>query len=71
VATPLAVVVDEYAFDLAAMMPGWPQTLSLGAVPTTLFIAAVVGLYVLMARKFQASRLESVQAVFIFLAVGW
>jgi quinol-cytochrome oxidoreductase complex cytochrome b subunit len=71
VATPLAVVVDEYAVDLAAMMPGWPQTLSLGAVPTTLFIAAVVGLYVLMVRKFQASRLESVQAVFIFLAVGW
>jgi quinol-cytochrome oxidoreductase complex cytochrome b subunit len=28
-------------------------------------------LYVLMKRKFQASRLESVQAVFVFLAVGW
>jgi len=24
-----------------------------------------------MARKFQPSRLESVQAVFVFLAVGW
>jgi ABC-type transport system involved in cytochrome c biogenesis permease subunit len=24
-----------------------------------------------MKRKFQASRLESVQAVFVFLAVGW
>jgi len=24
-----------------------------------------------MARMFQASRLESVQAVFVFLAVGW
>ena len=71
VATPLAVILDEYAVDFSAMMPGWPQAFSLGAVPTALFIAVVVGLYVLMKRKFQASRLESVQAVFVFLAVGW
>jgi len=71
VATPLAVVIDEYAVDFAAMMPGWPQALSTGAVPTALFIAVVAGLYALMARKFQASRLESVQAVFVFLAAGW
>ena len=71
VATPLAVVLDEYAVDFSAMMPGWPQAFSLGLVPTALFIAVVAGLYVLMKRKFQASRLESVQAVFVFLAVGW
>lgn len=71
VATPLAVVMDEYAVDFSAMMPGLPQALSLGVVPTALFIAVVVGLYILMAGKFQASRLESVQSVFVFLAVGW
>jgi quinol-cytochrome oxidoreductase complex cytochrome b subunit len=70
-ATPLAVVLDEYAVDFSAMMPGWPQAFSLGVVPMALFIAVVVGLYVLMARKFRASRLESVQATFVFLAVGW
>ena len=70
-ATPLAVVLDEYAVDFAAMMPGWPQVFSLGLVPTALFFAVVAGWYVLMKRKFQASRLESVQAVFVFLAVGW
>jgi quinol-cytochrome oxidoreductase complex cytochrome b subunit len=71
VATPLAVVLDEYAVDFSAMMPGWPQAFSLGVVPTAIFIAVVVGLYVLVVRKFQASRLESIQAVFVFLAVGW
>jgi hypothetical protein len=32
-ATPLAVVLDEYAVDFSAMMPGWPQAFSLGARP--------------------------------------
>ena len=71
VATPLAVVLDEYAVDFSAMLPGWHEALSLGVVPTALFVAVVAGLYLLMKRKFQASRLESVQAVFVFLAVGW
>ena len=71
VATPLAVVLDEYAVDFSAMMPGWPPAFSLGVVPTALCVAVVAGVYVLMKRKFQASRLESVQAVFVFLAVGW
>jgi hypothetical protein len=71
VATPLAVVLDEYAVDFSAMMPGLPQAFSLGVVPTALFVAVVAGLHLLVKRKFQASRLESVQAVFVFLAVGW
>ncbi len=71
VVTPLVVVLNETAVDFSAILPGLPHVFSLGVVPTTLFIAAVAGLYALMARKFQASRLESVQAVFVFLAVGW
>jgi len=71
VATPLVVVLGEYAVDFSAMMPGLPQALSLGVVPTALLIAVVAGFYAVMARMFQASRLESVQAVFVFLAVGW
>ncbi len=71
VATPLAVVLDEYVVDFSAMMPGWPPAFSLGVVPTALCAAVVAGVYVLMKRKFLASRLESVQAVLVFLAVGW
>jgi hypothetical protein len=71
VATPLFVVLGEYAVDFSAMLPGLPQALSLGVVPTALLIAVVAGFYAVMVKKFQASRLESVQAVFVFLAVGW
>jgi quinol-cytochrome oxidoreductase complex cytochrome b subunit len=71
ITTPLAVVLDEYVIDFTALMPGLPSALSLGVVPTALFTGAVIGLYTLVARKFRSSRLESVQAVFVFLAASW
>jgi len=69
--TPLAVVLDEYAIDLAAAMPGLPLLLSLGVVPTALLVAVVAGVYVLTVKLFRATRLEAVQAVVVFLVVGW
>jgi len=71
VITPLIIILDEYAVHFLTLPPGLPQAFSHGLIPMALFIAAVVGLYALLARKFQASRLESVQAVFVFLVVGW
>jgi quinol-cytochrome oxidoreductase complex cytochrome b subunit len=71
ITTPLAVVLDEYVIDFAALLPGLPATFSLGVVPAAIFAGAVVGLYNLMTRKFGSSRLESVQAVFVFLAASW
>ncbi len=71
VITPLIIILDEYAVHFLTLPPGLPQAFSHWLIPTALFVAAVVGLYALLARKFQASRLESVQAVFVFLGVGW
>jgi quinol-cytochrome oxidoreductase complex cytochrome b subunit len=71
VTTPAAVVIDEYVLDFTALMPGLPATFSLGLVPAVIFAGAVVGIYNMIGRKFRASRLESVQAVFVFLAVSW
>ena len=71
VATLLVVVLDEYALDIATMMPSLPQLVSLGLLPTALLGAAIAGLYAVMVKKFRATRLEAVQAVFVFLAVGW
>jgi hypothetical protein len=71
VITPLIIILDEYSVHFLTLPPGLPQAFSHGLIPMALFIAAVVGLYALLARKFQASRLESVQAVFVFLVVGW
>ncbi len=70
-ATPLAVVLDEYVIDFALLMPGLPATFSLGVVPAIIYAGAVVGGYQLIARVFRSSRLESVQAIFVFLAVSW
>jgi len=71
VATPLVVILNEYAVDYSAIQPGFPLAINHGVISTILFIAVVAGLYTLMARRFQSSRLESVQAVFVFLTVGW
>ena len=67
----LVILLDEYGVHFLAMPPGLPQAFSHGLVPIILLIAVAVGLYALIVRKFRASRLESVQAVFVFLAVGW
>jgi quinol-cytochrome oxidoreductase complex cytochrome b subunit len=69
--TPTAVVVDEYWIDLVAWMPGLPQYFTLGVVPTLLLIAVVVGLSVLLERKFHASRIETIQSVVVFLVSAW
>ena len=71
VITPLIIILDEYSVRFLTLPHGLPQAFSNGIIPMALFIAAVVGLYALLARKFQASRLESVQAVFVFLVMGW
>ena len=71
VITPLIIILDEYSVHFLTLPPGLPQAFNHGLVPMALFIAAVVGLYALLTRQFQASRLESVQAVFVFLAVEW
>jgi quinol-cytochrome oxidoreductase complex cytochrome b subunit len=68
---PLVIILDEYAVHFMAIPPGLPQTFNHGLVPIFLSIAVVIGFYALIVRKFQATRLESVQAVFVFLAVGW
>jgi quinol-cytochrome oxidoreductase complex cytochrome b subunit len=71
VATLLVVALDEYALDAATMLPHLPPVVSLGLLPTVLLAGALAGLYAVMVKKFQATRLEAVQAVFVFLAVGW
>jgi quinol-cytochrome oxidoreductase complex cytochrome b subunit len=68
---PLVIILDEYAVHFMAMPPGLPQAFNHGLVPIILSIAVAFGFYAMIVRKFQATRLESVQAVFVFLAVGW
>lgn len=67
--TPIAVILDEFVVDLAGWMPGWPQVISNGLIPTALFIGLLAGVYIAIKRVFRAPRLETVQALVIFLVV--
>jgi hypothetical protein len=67
--TPLIILLDEYVIDLPAWFPGFPLAVSSGLIPAVVFLGVLVGLYVLAVRMLAASRLEAVQAVFVFLVV--
>lgn len=69
--TPTVIVLDEYVIDLPAWLPGLPLTISNGLIPAAVFLAVLVGWYVLMVRRLSATRLEAVQSVFVFLVVSF
>ena len=69
--TPLAVVLDEHVFDFAGWLPGWPHVAANGLIPTVLLLLAIAGVYVAVKRGGQATRPEAVQAVLVFLVVGF
>jgi quinol-cytochrome oxidoreductase complex cytochrome b subunit len=67
--TPLAVILDEVGIDFAGWMPGWPQEISSGLIPSVLFIGVLAGVYIATRRAFRAPRGEAVQALVVFLIV--
>jgi quinol-cytochrome oxidoreductase complex cytochrome b subunit len=67
--TPLAVILDEVVVDFVDWMPGWPQEISNGLIPTVLFMGLLAGVTIVMKKGFRASRLETVQALVVFLIV--
>jgi quinol-cytochrome oxidoreductase complex cytochrome b subunit len=70
-ATPIAVVLDEYVIDFAGWLAGWPRMVSNGLIPAGLFVAVVAGVAFAVRTVFRAHRPEVVQAVFVFLIVGF
>ena len=69
VATPLLVLVDEYAVGPEGWLPGMPPLISQGAVPTFLTLLALTVFYGLSRKRLAASRNEAVQALFVLLVV--
>ena len=65
--TPLLVLADELFFDFAAWIPGIPPVVSSGLLPVAIILAALGGFYALMKRKYNATKNEAVQAVFVLL----
>lgn len=71
VVTPLWIVLDEYWIDYAAWLSGLPPVLREGALPFAVLLALIVGLYIAIRRRFSASRVEAVQAMFVLLGVAF
>jgi hypothetical protein len=69
--TLAAVLLSEYFIDLQFWLPGLPPEISNGLIPFAGVIGAVAGLYLLMKMLFDATRAESVQALFVFLFVAF
>jgi hypothetical protein len=66
-ATPLAVVLDEYVVDFS----GWPPFLGSWLIPAVPFLLVIAGVGYAARRRFGASRQEVIQAVVVFLVVGF
>jgi len=67
VVIPAAVILDEYFIDFQSWLSGVPPEISNGLIPFTIVMTAIVGFYLLMKRRFEATKAEIVQTVFVLL----
>ncbi len=71
IATPPAIIADEFVIDFAAWMPGAPAVISNGLLPAALTLAGIIGFYGLMKRYYAASNNEAIQSVFVLLLIAF
>jgi len=64
---PVTVVLSEAVLDFQAWLPALPPEISNGLIPFVLVLAGLTGFYLLMKRRFEASRAEAIQTIFVFL----
>ena len=67
VATPLLILIDEYAVGPEGWLPRVSPLISQGAVPTIITVLALAGFYRVSRKRLAASRNEAVQALFALL----
>jgi len=68
---PAAILAHEYVLDLPKRLPSLPQAVSNGLLPTGVLGLLVLGFAALIQRRWGASRIEAVQAVFTLLMMGF
>ncbi len=69
--TPLWILVDEFVVGPGGWLPGTSPVISNGLLPCAALAVGVVAFYMLLKRRFSASKNETVQALFVLLAVGF
>ena len=65
--TLVAVMLDELLIDFQPWLPGIPPEIHTGLIPLAFVMTAIVGFYLLMKRRFEATRAEAIQTIFVFL----
>jgi quinol-cytochrome oxidoreductase complex cytochrome b subunit len=71
IATPLSILLDEYAFDFSAWMPSLPPLITNGLFPLCIIGLGFCLFYFLMRLRYSPSRNEAVQMVFVFFITAF
>lgn len=71
IATPTAILVDEFLLDFLVWMPGVPAVISTGLIPFALVLAGVWGFNGIMKRKYSPNKQEAVQMLFVFFLTAF
>ncbi|MCK5351561.1 cytochrome b N-terminal domain-containing protein [bacterium] len=69
--TPMAVILDETLIDFPSWLPGLPPEINNGLMPFVIVLAALTGFYFFMRRKFDSTKAETTQTIFIFLLTAF
>jgi len=69
VVTPAWILADDLWLDFTAWLPGVPPVISNGLLPVGILLAALGALARSLGKRHDASRNETLQASFVFLAV--
>jgi quinol-cytochrome oxidoreductase complex cytochrome b subunit len=71
IGTPLGILLDEYLIETAAWLPSIPPEIAGGLIPFAVIMGGVAAFYVGIKRKYKASKLETVQALFVLLLTAF
>lgn len=69
--TLIGVIADEFLIDFSAKLPGVTPLITNGLLPVSIILAAIIGFYIQIKRKFSATNNEAIQALLIFLLVSF
>ncbi|MCK5086856.1 MAG: cytochrome b N-terminal domain-containing protein, partial [Melioribacteraceae bacterium] len=69
--TPSVIIIDEYLLDFSTWTPDIPNFISNGLLPFIILIAILSAYYQLIKKKFNATKIESIQALFILITVSF
>ncbi len=71
IVTPIWILVDEHVMDFTSWMPGLSPAIRDGLVPLAIVLAGFYGFYLLLKRRYSASRNETIQMIFVFFVTAF